>query len=336
MLAAMSPSILSCCVPLMLALVSVAGPRAPLAEDEAQSLPVALELDQDRVRVRVEGEVFTDFVWSDTRRPYLYPLLGPGGAPLTRGYPMDPRPGEAHDHPHHQSFWFAHGRVDGFDFWHGTDAGERIQLDELEGARIAPDGAAQVDARFSWRVGEGEGRALMIERRSMRFHASTDARRIDVELQLTPAGDASVVFGDTKEGSFALRLAPTLRLQGKVAAGSAVNSAGQEDGAVWGKRAAWVAYNGPVGDEEFTVAIFDHPNNLRHPTWWHARNYGLFAANPFGIHDFDGEPAGAGDYELAPGEELVLRYSVLLLRGERTPAQLAALWDSYAHEGQAR
>ena len=145
-----------------------------------------------------------------------------------------------------------------------------------------------------------------------------------------------MVFGDTKEGSFALRLAPTLRLQGKVAAGSAVNSAGQEDGAVWGKRAAWVAYNGPVGDEEFTVAIFDHPNNLRHPTWWHARNYGLFAANPFGIHDFDGEPAGTGDYELAPGEELVLRYSVLLLRGERTPAQLAALWDSYAHEGQAR
>ena len=139
-------------------------------------------------------------------------------------------------------------------------------------------------------------------------------RIVEVHTTLTPAGDAPVVFGDTKEGSFGMRLHPALRLKGPVAIGHIRNSTGAVDGQVWGKRAAWVRYEGIVEDEPVGAVLFDHPGNLRHPTWWHARDYGLVAANPFGAHDFEGAPAGTGDFELPAGERLELRWRVTLYR----------------------
>jgi len=301
--------------------------QSPTPGDTGSQPKLGLQVLEDRVVISLGQENFTEFVWGETRRPYLYPLLGPGGAPLSRGYPMDPRPGEAHDHPHHQSLWFAHGSVNGNDFWHGSARDERIEHVAVELARIEPDGAATLRTRASWVVGMDE--VLLHEEREMQFRASAQARTIDFDLRLRPAG-AEVTLGDTKEGSFALRLAPSLRLRGEVAAGKAVNSQGQRGGAVWGERAAWVAYSGPVQAATFTVVIFDHPDNPRHPTWWHARDYGLFAANPFGVHDFEQRPAGTGDMTLTPQQELRLRYRVQLLLGERTVEQLDEAWRSWS------
>jgi hypothetical protein len=67
----------------------------------------------------------------------------------------------------------------------------------------------------------------------------------------------------------------------------------------------------------------DHPSNLRHPTWWHARDYGLLAANPFGIHDFEGkEDEHLGDYTLKKDETLTLRYQVVVHQGTLESAAL--------------
>ena len=113
--------------------------------------------------------------------------------------------------------------------------------------------------------------------------------------------------------------------------GQIVNSEGQQDDATWGKRAAWCDYFGPVNNEVVGIAILDHPDNLRHPTYWHVRNYGLFAANPFGLRHFIGDETGAGRYALPAGEELTFRYRVLIHRGTTAEAGVADWYGEYAH-----
>jgi len=273
----------------------------------------------DKVIVSIDGQPFTEYRYANPSKPILYPLYGPGGVRLTRDYPMvGGTPGEAADHPHHQSLWFAHGNVNGFDFWHGTEAGERIVHDRLLGVDWKGERAV-VRARNLWQIG-GE-RTLCVEERTMSFGFDERGRVIDFTFVLSPT-DQPLVFGDTKEGTMALRLAPTLRLSGDVAAGRSLNAAGDTDGACWGKRAAWVSYYGPVGDRFVTVTLLDHPDNPRHPTWWHARDYGLFAANPFGVHDFEGRPAGTGDLRVELGETLTLRYRLRIAEGAPDPDEL--------------
>lgn len=287
---------------------------AATAEHEDMAVEV-----EDKVVVTIDGEPFTEYRFANESKPILYPLLGPGGLPLTRDYPMvEGTPGEAADHPHHQSLWFAHGNVNGFDFWHGTEAGERIRHDAILGISWSDDRVV-VRARNRWQV--EKGRTLLIEERTMSFGSDERGRIIDFTFVLSPV-DRPLVFGDTKEGTMALRLAPTLRLQGEVAQGECLNAAGNRDGDCWGKRAAWVSYYGPVAGRLTSVTLLDHPDNPRHPTWWHARDYGLFAANPFGVHDFEGKPAGAGDLRVELGENLTLRYRLRIDAGAPDPDEL--------------
>jgi hypothetical protein len=141
-----------------------------------------------------------------------------------------------------------------------------------------------------------------------------------------------VLFGDTKEGTFALRLAPSLTIEGEGAQGHMLSSAGKKNGAVWGKRAEWVSAFGPdAKGEAVTVTILDHSTNLQHPTWWHARTYGLFAANPFGKHDFEKlEDKTAGNVTLPAGESLTLKYRVLISAGEPDQAKLKAEFEAFS------
>ncbi len=148
----------------------------------------------------------------------------------------------------------------------------------------------------------------------MRFFADQSTRTIDCDLTLI-ATDKQVTFGDTKEGLFAIRLAPTLRLEGAVAQGSARNSEGVTGKDVWGKRAKWIEYSGPIDGEIVGVVIYDHPDNPRHPTWWHAREYGLVAANPFGRRAFQGKREQAGDLMIQKGESIRLRYRMVIHDG---------------------
>jgi hypothetical protein len=132
----------------------------------------------------------------------------------------------------------------------------------------------------------------------------------------------------------AIRLHPALRLKGKVATGHCINSEGDKDKDCWGKRAKWVAYWGVIDGKTCGVAVFDHPTNLRHPTWWHARDYGLVAANPFGITDFEKgkHKRGAGDYTLKQGETLDLRYRFVFFAGTAEQAKIGEKYEQWVKE----
>ncbi|MEW6071170.1 MAG: PmoA family protein [Planctomycetota bacterium] len=291
-----------------------------------QSSPATARIEGDVVHVAVGGQPFTTVHSAATPRPYLFPVLGPGGVPMTRSWPMAEAPHEEHDHPHHQSLWFAHGSVNGYDFWQGSHKNERIEL--AGSIRIEPaSDRVRVHASYRWMAEEDA--FVLADERTLAFAGGEDARTIDFTLTLTP-GDSPVVFGDTKEGTMAVRLHPALQLRGEVAAGTVRNSEGVTGADCWGKRARWVAYSGPIDGRERGVAMFDHPANPRHPTWWHARDYGLFAANPFGVHDFEGKPARTGDLAVAAGEHVAFRYRLVFFAGAWTPERIEAEYADWA------
>ena len=312
--------------------------RLAMADPELAA-KVDLDRQDDRVRVTVEGEEFTSYRFTGHDKPILYPLRAPGGVPLTRSWPIEKGvAGEPEDHPHHESLWFTHGSVNGHDFWapraHGAGPDgpvphvEHVSIDRCESGETA---ILVTTSRWV----DPDGQPVLTEHRTMIFSADETARSIEVTLELV-ADSGPVTFGDTKEGSFALRVRPALQPKdsngSQGAGGRLVNSEGLVDGAAWGKRARWVDYSGTVDGKAYGIAMLDHPANLRHPTWWHAREYGLSGANPFGIHDFSGEPEGAGNHTIPPGETLVLRYLVVFHEGDAGAAGIDRRWKRWTEE----
>lgn len=275
------------------------------------------------------GEVVASYR-GDQRLPCIYPLHGPTGSNVTRHFPLkNGVAGEQDDHPHHLSFWMAHGAVGGADFWHGAQ--NRIEtraLRDITSRGQAGEEAVTFTAELAWLAGE---RVVLTEERRYLFQFSPQKFTVDVQCVLM-AGDQSVLFGDTKEGMFAIRVTPTLRSKGAVAKGRIFDSAGRTGNACWGQRSCWVAYTGPdAGGKPLTIALMDHPDNLRHPTWWHARDYGLLAANPFGRHDFENkqEQPQLGDYTLTSGKPLTQTYRLVLASGPGEAAELAAEFERF-------
>ena len=164
----------------------------------------------------------------------------------------------------------------------------------------------------------------------MHFDTDGDARWIDFDITLK-ATDGAVTFGDTKEGTFGVRVAHSISVEAHQG-GRIVNDHGQVDGAAWGQPAAWVDYHGPVDGQTVGIAVFNHPGSFRFPTRWHVRTYGLFAANPFAMHDFGAGKPGSGAYTLAQGQRVTLRYRVLLHRGDEKEGKVREAYSAYAKE----
>lgn len=283
----------------------------------------------DRLRVEIDGRLFTEYFFKDVPRPYCYPVIGPGGAPMTRHWPMDTIPNEEHDHPHHRSFWFAHGSINGYDFWSeekGYGKTVHQEFTELKSGKAM----GVIKSRNNWVATNGT--VVCTDDRTLRIYEPTapNQRVVDFEITLH-ASNGALTFGDTKEGTMALRLAETMRLKGPVGHGHIINSEGVRDGETWGKRADWCDYYGPVEGKTVGVAIFDHPQNPRHPTWWHVRDYGLFAANPFGRHDFEKLPdKTAGNLTVPAGGNITFRYRFYFHEGDDTQARVAQHYQEYS------
>jgi hypothetical protein len=246
-------------------------------------------------------------------------------------------PGESKDHPHHRGLWFTHGDVNGYDFWANepSQKGEKKGLIVMKKVGMKPGKeTGRIESEFEWR--DPQGKPLLIEERTMTFHAHPTLRMIDFDVAFR-ALDRKVVFGDTKEGTFAIRLAAGL--EEKVArslpdpprTGKMVSAEGAEgEKNIWGKRSPWVDYYGQLGAETVGVAIFDHPQNPKHPTYWHSRSYGLFAANIFGEHDFYNDKSRDGSVTVEPGKTLRFRYRVVVHPGDTRSADIAGLYRAYA------
>lgn len=273
-----------------------------------------------RLKVAVGGSPFTEARTDLGPKPILYPLIGPTGAAMTRAYPMATVAGEDRDHPHHRSVWFTHGQVNDVDFWSELPGHGAIRQRPEPFVR---DGLAVATLRTAddW-VGP-DGSTVVEDERTWRFYPN---RSIDLEVTLK-ATHGPVKLGDTKEGTLGLRVASSMDANRKPG-GTITNAEGLVDQAAWGKASAWVDYTGPVEGEVVGVAIMDHPSSFRHPTTWHVRDYGLFAANPFGYHDFGMKKRG--DFTVPAGESVTFRYRIMPHVGEPSREELAAAYAAFA------
>jgi hypothetical protein len=293
---------------------------------------VQVRQSPDRISVTIDGKPFTEFfVGAAAPKPYLHPLRTADGKIVTRSYPMEAVPGEAKDHPHHRGLWITHGLVNEVDFWANetnqkgagkAGRGEVVtrRITKLESGKKK----GVIGASFEWQDPSGKG--LLAEQRTMTFYSHPTDRIVDFDLTLTALDE--VTFGDTKEGMFAIRLATELE---EKHSGKMLSADGKEgEKAVWGTRSPWVDYAGTMNGERVGLAILDHPSNPRHPTYWHSRGYGLFAANPFGVRDFERDKTKNGDMKLAKGESVRFRYRLIIHPGNASEANIAEAFTKYA------
>jgi len=292
----------------------------------AHAEELAVKKTDDGVEVTIGGKPFTTYLFKSGAKPVLWPLLGPSGKEMTRAYPLrEGDPAEKTDHIHQRSVWFTHGDVNGVSFWHETEGHGNIVHEELASAEGGS--TARIVTRNSWKSPGGE--TLCKDERTLTFGGDDKQRWFDFDVVVTAVAD-EVKFGDTKEGSFGVRVDEELKVDAKKG-GKIVNSEGLTDGAAWGKPAAWVDYYGPVDGEQLGIAILNHPTSLRYPTHWHVRTYGLFAANPFGLGDFTSKKEN-GTLVLKKGETFALRYRVILHSGDEKSAEIAKQFAKYAEE----
>ena len=299
----------------------------PAQSQAADGTEFELQQHEGGVRVLQAGELVADYLTLSKSKPIIYPLLGPDGVKMTRDYPMQPdSQGEAHDHPHHRSLWFTHGEVNGVDFWAENDPHGMIVHQEF--TQLKAGRPAIIAARNIWKT--ADGKPVLSERSRFSFHGGPDLRWLDCDFALT-AEFGDVHFGDTKEGSFGMRIAESMKIDAK-RGGYCVNNLGDRDGEAWGKAAAWVDYVGPIGDKTYGVAMLCHPSSFHYPNRWHVRSYGLFAANPFGTYHFTGAEQPGDGVRLKQGESIQLRYRILMHRGDTHTAQVAQHFEQYAQQ----
>ena len=310
------------------AIVLTAG---ALANDD-----ISITQTDGKATVKVGGQLFTEYVFHGHSKPILYPVIGPHGIEMTRHYPIkDGVDNEALDHPHQKSLWFTHGNVNGVDFW----AEYPRNNEENPFGRIVQQKFERVDNGFrtsdNWVAADGT--VVCTDTRTHRFGANESGRHIDIQIALH-ASHGDVTFRDTKEGTMGIRTNPLLRLTSDekrgnhTALGKSINSEGIEGSDIWGKRARWVDYWAPIDGHTVGIAIFDHPSNPRHPTWWHARTYGLVAANPFGIHDFEHKDEGTGDMLIPSEQTRTFRYRFLFHEGDAKQADVAGQFEQFAKD----
>lgn len=295
---------------------------------------------ENRVDIAIDGEPFTSYIYPETlKKPVLYPLRTAKGTLITRGWPLDPRPGERVDHPHHVGMWFNYGYVNGLDFWNNSDdipEEKRSGFGTIKHASVnnmeADNDHAALDVTMYWQKPDSTN--LLKEETKYIFRSEGNLRSIELVTKLT-ALDEDVSFMDNKEGVLGIRLARELehpsdkpekftdasgkatdvaKMNNEGVTGKYRSSEGKEGDDVWGTRGKWVNLNGKIEDEAISLVILDHPKNVGYPTYWHARGYGLFAANPLGQKEFS-KGKEVLDYKLPAGESVVFNYKVLINSG---------------------
>jgi len=307
-----------------------------------------------KVEVRYDGKLLTAYCYFDsTEKPVLYPIHTLPGNTITRGYPVAPRPGDRTDHPHHVGLWFNYESVNGLDFWNNSTAipaEKKPQYGSIRHqkilARKVENGVGILQTLSHWV--DHTGKVLLEEVTEFRFSKKDNNFIIDRSATLK-AMVPEVLFKDVKDGMLGLRVARELEMPSgqedkfidshgnvtKVAAASTVGVTGMyinRDGIrgddAWGKRSDWTILNGTKDGEKISIAIIDHTRNPGYPTYWHARGYGLFAANPLGQKVFSNGKEEL-NFKLAQSSTATFRYRVVIHSGSELSAMEAdgLMWD---------
>jgi len=282
--------------------------------------------------VVIDDVPFTTYHYEkEARKPYLWPVLSDGTTKVTRDFPMGPKETTG-DHPHHRSFWTAYGNLNGASCWEEEDkSGWQETNDVTYGSG---DAFGWIHAKDTW--ADVNHKPVCLEEREYRFYpGEKSARLVDVKVTFTPI-DQDVTFGDTKEGGIvAFRMRDSMTESAKK--GGIITNADGKTGMAdtWGKPSAWCDYSGPVeGEGTHGVTVFDNPTNLRYPTTWHVRDYGLMGANCFGYSFFTNKEKN-GDYTIKMGETLTFNYRVYVHRGDAKAAKVADRYADYINPPKA-
>ena len=344
------------------ALILFAACLAPALAAHAQGVQVTRHEAQRRVDVTIDGKLFTSYIWPTTiMKPVLYPIIDADGFTLTRGFPLDPRPGERTDHPHHTGLWFNYANTNGFDFWNNSQA--------IPAARAGKMGPIVFDKILASSSGPNRGSLLtlstwidgnhhpILEETTDFVFSRRPGQRIPgtrvIERTATLHALDRVVFNDEKDGMLGLRVASWLEsptatdrtftdssgAATKVAAASPdatgvyLTSEGKQGDAAWGTRGTWCALTGHTGGHTVTIAIFDNPLNPGYPTTWPARGYGLFAVNPLGPHAFNPKEPPI-NFTLEKGQSATFRYRIVFYTHAATTEELNKEAAAFAAQDQ--
>lgn len=312
--------------------------------------------NEQRVDVLIGGQLFTSYIYpSATKKPVLYPLRTAKGTVVTRGFPLESRPGERIDHPHHVGLWFTYGDVNGLDFWNNSDSiapDKRNEYGTIVHKKInkTTDGKDKGELEVTAEWVTPEGTALLREDTRFVFSGDANARSIERITTLT-ALTQEVLFRDNKEGMLGIRVARQLEhpsnkpelftdASGQVTNVPSMNnegvtglyhsSEGKQGDDVWGTRGKWVNLAGTMNGENISLVIMDHPKNVGHPTYWHARGYGLFAVNNLGQKAMSNGKEEL-NFKLAPGKSVTFRHKVLIHSGEQLQdGQIKTAYQKFA------
>lgn len=341
---------------LLLIILAAFSCRATKNVQDGNDLKIVLvKSETDRkVDILVDGKLFTSYCWPENvYKPVLYPVKTSAGTEITRGFPLKPRESERNDHIHQVGIWLNYGKVNGLDFWGNGSRGikepkggeiKHLSVEKMSGGK----GEGVLITNESWL--DPSGVQLLAERTEYHFIAKGTMRIID-RVTTLKAGTATVKFDDTKEGMFGIRVARQLELPGnemvallkadgtlsseKVKASEGVtgnyrSSEGITGDAVWGTRAKWMDLYGNIGGEKISIVVCDHPKNQSYPTYWHARGYGLFAANPLGWTDFT-KGKETLNFSVGAGQSVTFRYRVVVSSGVHlTDAEIDGLAEEFA------
>ncbi|MBS0000583.1 MAG: PmoA family protein [Cyclobacteriaceae bacterium] len=315
-------------------------------QDEEKRIQVIEREDKDRVDVLVDGTLFTSYIYSESiKKPVLFPVNTSSGIPVTRGYPMAPKPWEKVDHPHHIGIWLNHGDVNDLDFWNNSDSvppNRKMHYGTIfhRSVKKTRDGNEQgyLEVEAEWN--RPDNRTLIRENSTFYFSGRNQVRIIDRISTLT-ASNLNVLFKDSKEGMMGIRVIRELEHpenqpmellnedlipvrvnpeDDSLSSGLYVSSEGLEGDDVWGTRARWVKLASEINGTPVGIVIMDHPDNPNHPTHWHARGYGLFAANPFGSKMFT-EGRETMNFFLSQDESVVFKYRIYIYDGPEPDAE---------------
>jgi hypothetical protein len=309
----------------------------------ADHVHLAVNESGRRVDVTIDGKPFTSYIWPDTvKKPVLYPIRDAHGTLVTRGWPMDPRPGERVDHPHHVGLWLNYENVNGVDFWNNSDAikpSDAPKMGTILHRRIVQATSGErgnLITESDWVLHDGT--TLLHERTEYVFAGDASSRTID-RITTLMALDKRVSFDDAKDGMLGMRVARQLelpatkpevftdisgrktdvpKLDNTGITGNYVTSEGKQGNDAWGTRGRWCVLTGTIGSDTISIAMLDHPKNPGYPTYWHARDYGLFAANPLGQKIFSNGKEALG-FALEPKQSVTFRYRIWIVDGGVTP-----------------
>ena len=309
----------------------------------AQNTAVKLIKDPKakKIDVLIGNKLFTSFLYPDNmEKPFLYPVFTVNQTDVTRGFPMNPKADDPTDHPHHIGIWLNYESVNGLDFWNNSYAIPKekkdkygwIKTDKIIETKSGAKGSLTYHA--TWNNQRND--ILLEETTNFEFSANGNSRIIDRVTTLTANTD--VAFNDVKDGFLGMRLAHELQIPtnqdqkftddkgnitivkggtDKIANGNYLSSEGKVGDAVWSTRASWCKVFGKMGADSVSVTIIDHPKNINYPTYWHARGYGLFAANPLGEKVFT-NGAKTTNLKLKKGEKVTFKYRIVVDAGKNS------------------